>query len=320
MGTYDLGSVYTAIRNPKKAGRYLNRFLNAKLLEQKYGTGFDVLAEDWDNLIILDGCRYDIFDQYNTFEGTTTPITSKGAHSFEFMKNTFDGKQLHDTAYVTANPWSEELPDDTFFLTRRTYTDRNKGGEARLPEDVADLSIKTFEEYPNKRYIVHFMQPNNPYVGPKAEQLRADLLADQNVLCTELHTPDESDRSNVVDEVPNLRRALKKGYITQDQMFEVYIENLGIVTDHAKRVIDELDGKTAITADHGDMFGERLAPLYIREYSHWENVYSKQLRTVPWHVQESETRREIETGRPQGKESMNESDVEEHLKSMGYLQ
>ena len=316
---YDIESLSTLISDPIQALHYLNQDLNSKLLKYKYGNGFNVLTADWDNLVILDGCRYDVFEQYNTFRGTTSPIISKGGHSLEFMQKTFEGNQLHDTVYITSNPWSEELPDDTFFLTRRTYTESEQGGQARLPEDVADLAVKTFDEYPNKRYIVHFMQPNNPYVGPTATNIREDLLAEQNVLCKELHSFSDSEISDPAEEVPNLRRALKKGYITQEQMFAVYRENLEIVTTHAKRVIEELGGKTAITGDHGDMFGERLPPLYLREYSHWEDVYSKQLRRVPWHIQESDSRREIQSGRPQGRESMDVSAVEEHLKSMGYL-
>ncbi|WP_313691376.1 hypothetical protein [Halorarum halobium] len=278
-----------------------------------------MLSADWDNLIILDGCRYEVFEDHHTFSGDLSPIYSQGAHSNEFMQATFADRQLHDTIYITSNPWSEQLSDDTFFLTRTTYTESEQGGEARLPEDVAKLTLETFEEYPNKRYIIHFMQPNNPYVGPIAEELREKLLTRNGVLCTELGLTSANTTTTITDEVPHLRRALRKGYITRQQMLEVYTENLKEVTRHSKRVINELGGKTTLTSDHGDMFGERLPPLYLKDYSHWEGVHSDVLRRVPWFEMDSQNRRDIEGGEPIREERIGASGVEEHLKSMGYL-
>jgi len=297
----------------------INRGLNRQMFGYKSSGGVNVLDRDWDTLIILDGCRYDIFEKNNGFEELAQPIVSQGAHSREFIQKTFADKKLHDTVYITSNPWSEQLQEDTFFLKRETYTPEDKSGKARLPRDVSKLAIETFEEYPDKRYIVHFMQPNNPYVGPKAEQLRHDLLSEKNILCTELNEETATDHADLIDEVPNLRRALKNGYITRSQMLEVYIENLEIVTQYAMDVIEELGGKTAVTADHGDMFGERLPPLFLKDYSHWEGVYSESLRSVPWLVVDSENRREIRSEAPLSQDSMEDDAVREHLKSMGYL-
>ncbi|MDG5776143.1 hypothetical protein VB773_02085 [Haloarculaceae archaeon H-GB2-1] len=36
------------------------------------------MAEEWDNLVILDACRYDVFEEMHTFPGTLKPIISKG--------------------------------------------------------------------------------------------------------------------------------------------------------------------------------------------------------------------------------------------------
>lgn len=318
---YNLSNIRTAISEPYlfyDELRRVNRRLNGALYRDRHMDGFDVMAEEWDTLIILDGCRFDVFEDVHTFPGTVASVPSQGGHSNEFMRKTFWDRTLHDTVYVTANPWSEQIGDDVFFLTRTTYTEEVKGGRARLPEDVADLAIRTFEEYPDKRFIVHFMQPNNPYVGPKAREYRGRLLAEQGVLCTEMDTPG-ADSADVRREVQHLRRALRHGYISRDVMFEVYRENLEIVTEHAKRVMDELGGRTAITADHGDMFGERLPPLYVREYSHWEGVYTDYLRRVPWVVVESDDRRETRAETPVGREAMDDDSLREHLRSMGYL-
>ena len=322
MGNYTPGDLRRAFNDPIRFHnelRKFNRQLNSRLYASRYRDQFDVMDADWDNLIILDGCRYDVFEGHHTFSGALWPIISQGGHSNEFMRNTFWGKELHDTVYITANPWSEEIGDDVFFLTRTTYSEDEQGGAARLPEDVAQLAKETFAEYPDKRYIVHFMQPNNPYVGPEARAHRKQLLEKKSILCTEMDTPGSEDVTDVRREVQHLRRALRRGYISRDVMFDVYRENLEIVTEHAKGLIETLGGKTAITADHGDMFGERLPPLYVKEYSHWENVYTDTIRKVPWLLMDSETRREVTAEMPHGREKMADDAVKEHLKSMGYI-
>lgn len=318
---YNLHNLKQALADPilfHNEVRKINRKLNKIIFSNSYEE-FDVIGQDWDNLIILDGCRYSLFEEHGEIPGSLSCIVSQGGHSNEFMRNTFWGRELHDTVYITANPWSEEIGDDVFFTTRTTYTDEIQGGRARLPEDVAQLAIDTFEEYPNKRYIVHFMQPNNPYVGPKAREYRKKLLEEKNVLCTEMDTPGSENVSEPADTVQHLRRALRRGYITKDMMMEVYTENLQVVTEHATRVIEELGGKTAVTADHGDMFGERLPPLFVKEYSHWEGVYSDYIREVPWLVMESDDRRQVEAQAPLGREKLDDDSVRDHLKSMGYL-
>ena len=52
--------------------------------------GTRVLGEDWDNLILLDGCRYDLFKEVNTIEGELTKVKSNASSSDEFFeKNIF---------------------------------------------------------------------------------------------------------------------------------------------------------------------------------------------------------------------------------------
>lgn len=321
-GNYNLKTVKRAFKDPIRFHNELrktNRKLNAYLYKDQFTPGFDVIEADWDNLIILDGCRYDVFEGAHSFDGETSSIISQGAHSNEFMQNTLWGQDLKDTVYITANPWSEQIDDDVFFLIRTTYSDDERGGKARLPEDVAELATQTFKKYPDKRYILHFMQPNNPYVGSKAREYRKQILETKGVLCTEMDTPGAENNPTVKREIQHLRRALRRGYISREMMLEVYRENLGIVTEHAKKVMQELGGKTAITSDHGDMFGERLSPLRVKEYSHWEGVYNRILREVPWVVTEGDERRDITADEPLGREKIDHESLQSHLEAMGYL-
>ena len=68
--------------------------------ELRYGTGLDVIEQDWDTLVILDACRYDSFKQCRDLKGSLQPAVSRGAHSWEFMQGNFVDRELHDTVYV----------------------------------------------------------------------------------------------------------------------------------------------------------------------------------------------------------------------------
>jgi hypothetical protein len=67
------------------------------------------------------------------------------------------------------------------------------------------------------------------------------------------------------------------------------------------------------------MFGERLPPLHVKEYSHWEGVYNKILREVPWVFVDDDDRREITADRPLGREKLDDESLRDHLETMGYL-
>jgi len=63
-------------------------------------------------------------------------------------------------------------------------------------------------------------------------------------------------------------------------------------------LIRELDGKSVVSADHGELLGERLLPFTSRKYGHFEYLAAEQLRRVPWHVVDSDDRRRIVADAP----------------------
>jgi len=53
-----------------------------------------------------------------------------------------------------------------------------------------------------------------------------------------------------------------------------------------------------VTADHGEMLGERHEYIPIREYGHPAGIWSDLLTTVPWHVYTNGERKETVAERP----------------------
>jgi len=124
------------------------------------------MEEEWDNVVILDGCRYDQFKKSHSFETTLEPRQSLGSSTPEFLRKNLKDK-YYDTVYITANPQylkqglSEVFHDiiDVWDLA----WDQNK--KTVPPNAMVNISKKYYKKYLNKRIIIHFMQPHYPFIG-----------------------------------------------------------------------------------------------------------------------------------------------------------
>lgn len=101
--------------------------------------------------------------------------------------------------------------------------------------------------------IIHYVQPHSPLIGKKklfTGKEREDFLSWRNLAYS-----DEID----IEEVK-----------------KAYIENLKLVLNYVKRLAKKIEGKVAVTADHGESFGE------YGIYGHCPGLYTRQLLEVPW--------------------------------------
>jgi hypothetical protein len=87
---YDLRQVRRALTHRKLLLRELNRLYHTRGNRRAYNPdGVDVLAEDWDNLLILDACRYDAFAARADLPGRLERRRSRGSHTSEFLSGIF---------------------------------------------------------------------------------------------------------------------------------------------------------------------------------------------------------------------------------------
>jgi len=297
---YDLSAILDGVREPYKIVRELNLLYHRRLRLHDYNhNGTDIFAEDWDNLILLDACRYDEFERHWEYGGRLEHRTSRGSSSNEFIRGNFRGRELLDTVCVTANGWYVNI--DSFEihamipLIESEYRDEQTG--AILPGTVTDHAKRAAERYPNKRLVVHYMQPHTPYIGPTGREYFSDFRIRSDL--------DQVIRSTGAD-TAKLRTA--------------YRENLELVIEKVGSLLEELDGKTVVSADHGEMFGERHFPIPMRDYMHPHGIDNDVLTKVPWQVISGDRRRRIVAEQPQEKQEEVDADaVEEHLRELGYL-
>jgi len=258
--------------------------------------GTSIFDEEWDQLIILDACRYDRFKTIfeNEFEAKLKEngliyrfkyFISLGSNTKEFLVMNFAGRKLDDVIYVTANPmvdlffkkWDtfkiiDYIPGKVYKLVSVWKYAWNKKLGTVLPEDVAKYALKYYYKYPDKRLIVHFVQPHAPYITKPEINIYKGLEA----------LAEKANNPKYKRKIGGALYRLSK-YISEEEFWKAYDENLKIVLGNALSLALIFKGKTVITADHGETFKKRLYfPIPITLCDHPSGLYIEDLVKVPW--------------------------------------
>lgn len=304
MSPYSLSSLKQATKDPKLVLRELNQLIYSSF--GRYDSnpdGQSVFERDWDNLLILDACRHDFFEQQSDLPGELQSRTTLGSCTPEFVEYNFRNRQLHDTVYVTANSWflklREEINAEVYDLIDLLSSPERKYSDPEhnivLADTITNVAKQANEKYPNKRLIVHYIQPHHPFVGPTGQKYF------------------QTESSSLQEVIRNEPAA------TQELVVQAYSENVDHVLTAVKNLLPDLQGKTVVTADHGEMLGERHEYIPIREYGHPAGIWSDILTTVPWQVHTKGPRKEVVAERPhRGDDPITAYEVDERLKTLGY--
>lgn len=283
--------------------------LNRHYYQRRYGySDFDPMAEPWDTLVILDAARPDLLRQVAD-EQTTQRIETRRAPascSREYIDAVWNGRTFHDTVYVTANPhvYAGRLDAGTFHAVEECLTDAwDAETQTVLPECMVERALAARERYPDKRLIVHLMQPHYPFIGATGQQVAAGI-----------GPPDAFDGRHPWEE------AMWGTGAPHDALVAAYRENHAIALEHAQRLADELAGRTTITADHANLIGERGVPYPMRMYGHPIGVPHPALTRVPWLPLDG-TPQAVTADPPVDDQPTGDADeavVEDRLEALGY--
>lgn len=309
FGRYTLENFVAGLRNPRLFLGELYRFgVDFNIAYQRHTRseqGTRVIEEDWDTLVILDACRFDMFEEQNHISGDLQHRRSLGSESWEFLRANFGGGTFHDTVYVSANPYTAKLPNGTFHAIIDLIEDGwDPDQRTVLPETVVTAARQAAETYPDKRLIVHFIQPHFPFIGDAGRRLD--------------HGGIERSSTETDDSKRHVWGSLGHGRLQKSRVWEAYRENLDIVLPHVETLLESLSGKSVVTADHGNLLGERTRPLPVRGYGHPRGLDAPELRTVPWLVVEGTDRRSVVSDPPVDDADPSEHVVEQRLEALGY--
>jgi hypothetical protein len=209
---YGMSDLIKAFREPYLGMREMNKVYHTRFGRYNYfPKGVDVFEQKWDNLIILDACRYDIFKEEYNLPGELEYRISRASMSKEFINGNFSNKKHHDTVYLSGNSWYARKCREINAELHEFELIKAEGKEYYIekPKMITEEAIKADDEYPNKRLIVHYMLPHFPYIGPTARQTFPDIETQRETLFRDLR------RGNAD--------------ISDEQLKEAYRENLDIV-------------------------------------------------------------------------------------------
>ena len=227
-----------------------------------YGT--NVYEREWDVLVVLDGCRADLLRSVAPdidFLGSVETARSVGSSSSEWLENTFLGhSETEHTVMVTGNTWTDRYLDaGAFAALDEVWKYAWDEDLATVPAAaVTDRAIALARERTPERLVVHYMQPHHPFVP-------APLDGDEGLART-------GDHSTAANPWVSLRR----GETSVQRVRAAYEANLRYVLRSVGTLLDNVDGRVAITADHGNLFGEWGL------YGHPMHTPVPALLAVPW--------------------------------------
>jgi hypothetical protein len=248
------------------------------------------LDYDWDILIILDACRYDLFkENYKDFlEGTLEKRTSVATSTPEWLQKTFKD-YYKDIIYISANPYcngkninyrnKEFMGKERFFKVIDVW---DFGYDIILnnvhPSVVNEAFLKYYQLHPNKKFIIHYIQPHYPYISvePKYIKLQKSHFFKEANKNKKKPVLEKSKTTSFI--VKKLMKYMPDGMIWRfggllgyklgvGQIYldkgwkgikEAYTGDLRLALSSISDLVSNLDKKQIIiTADHGERLGEK---------------------------------------------------------------
>lgn len=243
---------------------------------------------DWDVLVVLDALRW---DYWRDLVGGGECVWSPGSSTPEWIRAAHRHLDFSDVACITANPevtrWTfSGLYADRDDLWLRGWEYVNGIGTVP-PGAVVDAVDAELIVGPDRRVYAHFAQPHGPYPvhSPPVPVMRNNPEANEIESRSEYeYMPDEI----IMD--PTALLEDDDSWLDEDLLASAYESNLEWVWDAIQLLLDR-DRTVVVTADHGELLGEKQpAPdlaMYdgdVIRYGHPPGSSHEKLREVPFYV------------------------------------
>lgn len=294
-----------AVEDPSLVREFISK-RGLELIEPRLPIGINFFDREWDVLIILDACRYDLFkefapkhDIYPQFE-TVSSAYSNASTTKHWLRRTFEAVPsdiLEGTYFVGSGSYPEEILDvDAFHEVEVMYryaTDPRTG--ISRPEAITDAAIDAMRTGDASKFVVHHKQPHAPFLH-----------------CIGKYELSDGGAGKTQDVWEGLRR----GRFDKKEVWKDYGKNLLRGLDEVETLARNTDNDTRIvvTSDHGNALGE------FGVYGHPGHMPLPSIRRVPWVELDGLGIHDYEV---KGKDAIatvsKEATAEENLEALGYL-
>jgi hypothetical protein len=249
-------------------GRRVGRVLNFGNLIWEY---------EWEVLVILDACRYDLFrgvcPEYDWLPNEPGCVYSAASQSEEWMERHFTPEyrgETSTTALVSANVFTDRTtePADWAHLDELWKHSWNDNVGVVLPESTTDSAIKlrraSHDQDGIDRMIVWYMQPHWPFVPAGHQRWNArQTNGDYEFEMRDTNRP--------------IWYRYRDGDIPFNELWSDYADNLRFALESVDTLRHNIDTDSmVITSDHGNALGE------WGMYGHPKYVPNPILKKVPW--------------------------------------
>lgn len=302
--------------------------------------------QDWDLLIILDGCRQDLMWEVESeydFLYDRNQLTSVGSTTIEWLENTIKNtpaSEVERTAYITGNPNSvvafpfsftsncscgEKLDpdyDDTFHTGTTVCSACGEIHEGDRVIPVEHLEEVWRSQWDNELGTIL----PRPITNATIRYSRANDFDRLIVHYMQPHHPFVSipdvDRGTYIEagdervqRSKTIWEQLQSGELDRDFVWHHYAENLRYVLDDVSLLLNNIDVDSAVvTSDHGNAMGE------YGIYGHLANVPLPCLVNVPWYQTTAyDTGNHDPGSHKETDEKITTNEVEDRLADLGYM-
>ncbi len=248
-----------------------------------------ILDRDWDVLLLLDACRYDYFEILCPFKGKLTPFDIGCNGTKKYMQMNFSSPECSDVVFVNHLILFPEWVNTSLFhaVIDAHNICWNQDYGTVLPEDNSRVGLETINKYPDKRIVIHYSQPHDPFLDRNTTIIKRKTH--KQIVYRNSRTAWAAKRLNSLKNIfpPMPFWYIEKVFGSSAGIGEIYFSegfaglkksyeyNTIRALNSMKKIVDIRDKKVVITSDHGKMLGEG----FMYSHGYWT---PKVVTTVPW--------------------------------------
>jgi len=196
-----------------------------------------------------------------------------------------DGHYLTNPDVIESFPTPRVVPPNRFGGFYEVWRTHATHHNAVPPVTMRQATREAHERH--ERVVAHWLQPHEPFIASDAPIVGG-----------------AATKSNVWD-------ALQRGEVGAGVVWDSYKATLELALEHVDALLEEVDARVLVTADHGNAFGEWGI------YGHPWGWPQPAVRRVPWVLVDATKERETPSTSVLS-ESGSSVDVDEQLRALGY--
>lgn len=115
------------------------------------------------------------------------------------------------------------------------------------------------------------------------------------------------------EEFADMFQRYRDGGITEAQLKQSYVEAMDTIEPYVESLLDELEGKSIITAEHGERWDEKLFGLQRLGHGH----ETTECRFIPWLELPYDEPKDVQSDEPVGINYADQSVINDRLEDLG---